>query len=56
VFRLDFKLHQGDEVPQITSSLNRYGEFILQAESRESLDEMLNRYAPEIESFITVKN
>ena len=42
VYSFELKLKEGDEVHQITSSLNRYGEFIIEAESREQLDMMMD--------------
>ena len=42
VYGIDLKLHEGDSVNQITSSLNRYGEFIIEAANRERLDKMMD--------------
>ncbi len=56
VFKLfDFKLKVGDSVPNISNSLCRYGEFIMQASSRPKLDEMLSLYNDCVKSFITVE-
>lgn len=39
-----FNLRKGDEVKRITSSLNRYGHFILMANNRESLEKAFEKY------------
>ncbi len=44
VHSFQLKLKEGDRVNQITSSLNRYGEFIVEAGSREELDERMANY------------
>lgn len=51
---LDFKLHVGDRVNRITNSLNRYGYFICQADSREEIDELMDNYEKNINSLVTV--
>lgn len=43
-----FKLTIGDKVNQITSSLNRYGQIILQAEKRSIIETLLDNYEKEI--------
>lgn len=43
-----FKLRIGDRVNQITSSLNRYGQIILQAEKRSMIETLLDNYEKEI--------
>lgn len=55
VYSLELNLHEGDEVHQITSSLNRYGEFIVEAENRKELNEVLSEYEKKIDEFIIVK-
>ena len=52
---LIIKLKEGDEVHQITSSLNRYGEFIVKAEDREELDRLMAVYEQETNRIIHVK-
>ncbi len=39
-----FKLKKGDKVNRITSSLNRYGQLILQAGNRETIEEAFHKY------------
>lgn len=55
VYSLNLKLKVGDEVHQITSSLNRYGEFIVKAEDREELDRLMEAYEQETNRIIQVK-
>lgn len=50
----DFKLRVGDKVNKITSSLNRYGQFVVMGENRKEVEIYLNEYYQEIESFIRV--
>lgn len=50
VFSTSLKV--GDEIRPITSSLNRYGQFIVQAENRKALDELMNDYERIIKSYI----
>ncbi|WP_297647013.1 ATP-grasp domain-containing protein [uncultured Treponema sp.] len=52
VVSFDFKLKEGDSVNKITSSLNRYGQFIIQADSREELDRLYSEYETEAEKLI----
>ncbi len=51
----DFKLRTGDMVPNITNSLNRYGEFIVSADSRQLLDDIISSYEKEINTWIIVE-
>jgi len=55
IYSLNFKLKEGDEVHQITSSLNRYGEFIVKAEDRVELDRLMAAYEQETNRIIHVK-
>ena len=55
IYSLNLKLKEGDEVHQITSSLNRYGEFIVKAEAREELDRLMEAYEQETNRIIQVK-
>lgn len=48
-------LKVGDEIRPITSSLNRYGQFIIQANNREELDKLVTEYEQRIKSMITIK-
>ena len=52
VVDFDFKFQQGDRVNLITSSLNRYGQIILQAESSGIVTECLDRYEEEIKKLV----
>ena len=51
----ELKLHVGDKINQITSSLNRYGQFIVTGNSRAEIDELVERYEKEINELITIK-
>ena len=55
IYSFNLKLKEGDEVHQITSSLNRYGEFIVKAENREELDRLMSAYEKETNRIIHVK-
>lgn len=55
IYSFNLKLKEGDEVHQITSSLNRYGEFIVKAEDREELDRLMEAYEQETNRIIQVK-
>ena len=55
IYSFNLKLKEGDEVHQITSSLNRYGEFIVKAEDREELDRLMAAYEQETNRIIHVK-
>ena len=44
----DFRLKAGDRVPFLTNSLDRYGEYILSAETRDALDERMDAIEQEI--------
>ena len=48
------KLKVGDNVGKITSSLNRYGQFIVASHDRKQLDYLLSEYRSKIESLITI--
>lgn len=48
IYSLNIKLKEGNHVHQITSSLNRYGEFIIKAENRTELNELMANYEKEI--------
>lgn len=51
-FRL--KLRMNDKVGKITSSLNRYGQFIVTSESREEIDKLVAEYEKKINQFIAI--
>ena len=44
VVAFSFTLKEGDKVNRITSSLNRYGQLILQAENRDAIEEAFDKY------------
>lgn len=50
----DFKLNVGDEINKITNSLNRYGQFIVQGETREEVDELEEKYESQIYKLIKI--
>lgn len=54
VYSFATSLKVGDEIHPITSSLNRYGQFICQADTRDSIDLLLSTYEKRIESMITI--
>ena len=51
----DLKLKVGDKVNQITSSLNRYGEFIVAADNRAEIDTLVDNYEKRINSLVTIE-
>lgn len=51
----NLKLKVGDKVNKITSSLNRYGQFIVKAENREEIDELMTKYEKHINEYINVE-
>ena len=54
VYSFELKLKEGDEVYQITSSLNRYGEYVVKAENRVELDEMMAEYEDKTNGMIVI--
>lgn len=56
IYSLNLKLKEGDEVHQITSSLNRYGEFIVKAENRKKLNGLMDDYANRLSDMIMLKS
>ena len=55
VHSFHLKLKAGDTVNKITSSLNRYGQFIVNGECRSEIDSLVEKYTIEINKLITVK-
>ncbi len=51
----EFKLTVGDSVPAITNSLNRYGAFIIKANSREELDIDVIQYEKDIQHLLKIE-
>ena len=54
IFAFNNKLKTGDRINKITSSLNRYGQFIIQANRREEIDALIEKYENKINSLIVV--
>ncbi|MBR6834116.1 MAG: ATP-grasp domain-containing protein [Fibrobacter sp.] len=50
----NLKLKIGDQVNKITSSLNRYGQFIVMSEKREEIDSLVESYERQIAAFVKV--
>lgn len=55
VYAFNLKLKEGDTVGKITSSLNRYGEFVVSAGKRTEVDCMVEEYENKIKNLITIK-
>lgn len=55
ISNFDLKLKVGDKINPITSSLNRYGQFIVTGDTREEVEELLLRYNNQIDTFITIQ-
>lgn len=54
IVRFDLKLHVGDYVHRITSSLDRYGQFIVEADSRTEVDKLIDEYEMKLNNLITI--
>ena len=55
ISNFELKLKVGDYVNPITSSLNRYGQFIVSGDSRADVEKMLEEYENRINSMITIQ-
>lgn len=55
ISNFEMKLKIGDKINPITSSLNRYGQFIVTGDTREEVEELLLRYNNQINTFITIQ-
>lgn len=55
VHSFQLKLHVDDRVNKITSSLNRYGQFIITGDCRKEIDELIDKYENNINELITIK-
>lgn len=55
VHSFHLKLKAGDTVNKITSSLNRYGQFIVTSDSREEVDSLVEKYEHQINQLIIVE-
>ena len=56
VVDFSLSLNRGDKVNRITSSLNRYGQLILQANNRDAIEEAFNKYEKEIKEQCFLSN
>ena len=56
VYSFATSLKVGDEIHPITSSLNRYGQFIVKGETREDVDITISDYENKVNSIIKVIN
>lgn len=54
VVNFDLKLHVGDNVGRITSSLNRYGQFIVKADNRTEVGNLVKEYEMKLKNLITI--
>ena len=55
IYSFELKLKESDEVHQITSSLNRYGEFILVGKSFDEINTTMKHYSNRINELIEIK-
>lgn len=55
IHSFELKLHVGDKVNKITSSLNRYGQFVVTGENRADLDELVDKFCGDIFKLLTVE-
>lgn len=54
IHNFELKLKVEEHVNQITSSLNRYGQFIVDGETREDVDKLIEKYENLIQNYITI--
>ncbi len=54
VYSFATSLKVGDEIHPITSSLNRYGQFIVKGETRENVESLIAEYEQRINTFIHI--
>lgn len=54
IHSFELKLHVGDKINQITSSLNRYGQFVVTGNSRAEIDELVEKYEKEINRLLQI--
>ena len=52
----ELKLHEGDRVNQITSSLNRYGEFVVKGDSYKEISNRMETYSSKITELIAIQS
>lgn len=56
IYSFSLKLKVGDKVNQITSSLNRYGQFVVTGKDRKEVDDLVMRYENKICELIRVND
>ena len=54
MYSFELKLKEGDEVHQITSSLNRYGEFIVKSDTYKEINNRMETYSSQIYELIAI--
>ena len=54
VEQFDFKLKAGDKVTPITSSLNRYGQFIVSGDNRNTVEDKIEKYTRISNDYISI--
>ena len=55
IHSFSLKLKVGDKVNQITSSLNRYGQFVVTGKNRQEVDNLVTKYDNKISELIRVE-
>lgn len=55
IVSFDFKLKQYEKINKISSSLNRYGQFVVCGENRETVENYIEKYSKAICNFINIK-
>lgn len=56
VYDFNLKFHLGDIIRNITSSLNRYGQFIVTGKSREEIDKLVEKYENKIIQLVKINS
>ena len=55
VYSYELKLHEGDMINQITSSLNRYGEFVVEGDTYYEINSKMETYSSKINKIIEIQ-
>jgi carbamoyl-phosphate synthase large subunit len=55
VYSFNLKLKEGDLINKITSSLNRYGEFVVAASSRPKVEEIISLISERVNQYIAIE-
>lgn len=55
IHNFEIKLKEGDQINQITSSINRYGQFIVDGKNRKDVDVLIDKYDRRIKEFIEIE-